>query len=163
MWIVNMTGKTKSWPVDSQISLDIVRWLANILSPVFGTKVLTEDTIFRPLTGDRTTILCDHLSHMTVWPFAGQGAQCHFTVIFRLWVLMQPQGSNPWHLDLQSSPLWTELASPATELMLSNIETCTRRTVEYSLRVSASRRFLRILNFHPIVPNINSLNNIYKQ
>ena len=163
MWIVNMTSKTKSWPVDSQISLDIVHWLANILSPVFGIKVLTEDTIFTPLTGDRTTILCDHLSHMTVWPFAGQGAQCHFTVICRLWVLMQPQGSNPWHLDLQSSPLWTELASPATELMLSNIETCTRRTVEYSLRVSASRRFLRILNFHPIVPNINSLNNIYKQ
>ena len=163
MWMVNMTSKTKSWLVNSPISLDIVRWLVIILSPVFGTKVLTEDTIFTPLTGDRTTILCDHLSHMTVWPFAGQRVQCHFTIIFRLWVLTQPQGPNPWHLDLQSSPLWTELASPATELMPSNIGTCTRRTVEYFLRVSASRRFLRILNFHSIVPNINSLNNSYKQ
>ena len=94
MWMVNMTGKTKSWALDSQISWDIVRWLANISSLVFGTKVLTEDTIFTSLTGDKTTILGDHLSHMTVWPFAGQRAQCHFPVIFRLWVLMQPQGSN---------------------------------------------------------------------
>lgn len=57
MWMVNMTGKTKSWPVNSPVSLDIVRWLVIIfLSPVFGTKVLTEDTIFTPLTGDRMTI-----------------------------------------------------------------------------------------------------------
>ena len=99
----------------------------------------------------------DHLSHMTVWPFAGQRAQCHSLIIFRLWVLMQPQGSNPWHLDLQSSPLWTELASPATELIPSYIKTCTRRTVEYFLRVSASHRFLHILNFHPIVTDVNFL------
>ena len=30
MWPVNMTGETKSWPVNSQISSDIVRWPAVI-------------------------------------------------------------------------------------------------------------------------------------
>ena len=82
-----------------------------------------------------------------------------FSVIFRLWVLMQPQGSNLTGISTCSQVL----ASPATELMPSYIETCTRRTVEYFLRVSASCRFLRILSFHPMLPNINSLNNIYKQ
>ena len=33
MWPVNMTGKTKGWPVNSQISPDIVRWPAVISSP----------------------------------------------------------------------------------------------------------------------------------
>ena len=39
MWPVNMTGKTKGWPVNSQISSDIVRWPAVILSPaLFGLR-----------------------------------------------------------------------------------------------------------------------------
>ena len=33
MWPVNMTGKTKGWPVNPQISSDIVRWPAVISSP----------------------------------------------------------------------------------------------------------------------------------
>ena len=33
MWPVNMTGKTKGWPVNSQIGSDIVRWPAVISSP----------------------------------------------------------------------------------------------------------------------------------
>ena len=94
MWMVNLTGKTKSWVFKSPVGLEIVHWLANISSPEFGTKVLTEDTIFTSLTGDKTTILGDHLSHMIVWPLAGQRAQCHLSIIFRLWVLMQPHGSN---------------------------------------------------------------------
>ena len=36
MWPVNMTGKTKAWPVNSQISSDIVRWPAVISSPEVG-------------------------------------------------------------------------------------------------------------------------------
>ena len=38
MWPVNMTGKTKGWPVNSQISSDIVRWPAVISSPGFLYK-----------------------------------------------------------------------------------------------------------------------------
>ena len=38
MWPVNMTGKTKGWPVNSQISSDIVRWPAVILSPAWYTQ-----------------------------------------------------------------------------------------------------------------------------
>ena len=92
MWMVNMTGKTKSWPVNSPISLDIVRWLVNISSPELGTKVLTEDTIFTSLTGDKTTILCDHLSNMTVWPFAGQRVQCHFQLFLDCEYWCSPRG-----------------------------------------------------------------------
>ena len=36
MWPVNMTGKTKGWPVNSPISPDIVRWPAVISSPALG-------------------------------------------------------------------------------------------------------------------------------
>ena len=32
-WPVNMTGKMKDWPVNSQIGSDIVRWPAVISSP----------------------------------------------------------------------------------------------------------------------------------
>ena len=38
MWPVNMTGKTKGWPVNSQISPDIVRWPAVISSPDLWLK-----------------------------------------------------------------------------------------------------------------------------
>ena len=40
MWPVNMTGKTKGWPVNSQISPDIVRWPAVISSPAILNNIL---------------------------------------------------------------------------------------------------------------------------
>ena len=40
MWPVNMTGKTKGWPVNSQISPDIVSWPAVISSP--GNHIIKE-------------------------------------------------------------------------------------------------------------------------
>ena len=40
MWPVNMTGKTKGWPVNSQISSDTVRWPAVISSP----DIINEET-----------------------------------------------------------------------------------------------------------------------
>ena len=39
LWPVNMTGKTKSWLVNSPISPDIVRWPAVISSPVIGHRI----------------------------------------------------------------------------------------------------------------------------
>ena len=39
LWPVNMTGKTKSWLVNSPVSPDIVRWLAVISSPVWFQEI----------------------------------------------------------------------------------------------------------------------------
>ena len=44
MWPVNMTGKTKGWPVNIQISSDIVRWPAVISSPGIWNRILAEMT-----------------------------------------------------------------------------------------------------------------------
>ena len=45
LWPVNMTGKTKSWLVNSPISPDIVRWPAVISSPAFpcGLRAKNEE------------------------------------------------------------------------------------------------------------------------
>ena len=53
-----------------------------------------ENTIFKSLTGDRTAVLCGHLSHVKVKPFARQRQSLHFSVILRPWILV-PLESKP--------------------------------------------------------------------
>ena len=42
MWLVNMTDKTKGWPVNSPIIPDIVCWPAMISSPALGFDLHTQ-------------------------------------------------------------------------------------------------------------------------
>ena len=50
LWPVNLTGKTKSWLVNSPISPDIVRWPAVISSPEISSRNLTLANIKRKLS-----------------------------------------------------------------------------------------------------------------
>ena len=80
---------------------------------VFSIKVILGDTSFTSPTGDGTTILCCHLCHTKIQPFAGQRKCLHFSVIFRpLVLLVRPQKSSPQPPTLQSSALPTELILP---------------------------------------------------
>ena len=80
---------------------------------VFGTKVLTGDTIFTFPTGVGTAFLPGHPSHAKVKPLARSAKEyLYFSIILRPWVMVQPQESNPGPPALQSSALPTELILP---------------------------------------------------
>ena len=63
-----------------------------------------------PLSGDGTTILCGHPSHVKIQPFAGQSQYLHLSVTLRPRVLIWPREIlNPRSPALQSGTLPTEL------------------------------------------------------
>ena len=83
MWSVNMTGKTKGWPANSPISLDIVCWLPIISSPVKGCLALQIFSQEQTSSEMSSCCSCYVFSQLFAYFFLVKWVKC-FTILYSL-------------------------------------------------------------------------------